>query len=294
MIQACGSHRGVDPGPSDVASAAGAYWSSPGDDLKRRRQLPSLEHQERKEYCYLSSRDAFSRRAFRHRIHLGQGSHNRWQASVPDLEVRGVPATAPVTTTQYARRLPVPTASPKGPNDSCRVVGVAPRAQLDAAESRAAASGMAAVLASSARGRDPQPLQGSRTPEASRRVQRALLKLELPDWFRQHYRPPRRDHLWLGDDGVAPQWPKWRALPAKEAKQPTGLRPAQTAETSLPADRRNLVIPKRVTFREKSSSRSSVRPWVYRSLRTPYLGWRSAGLATATAAQPQQQQATVR
>ncbi|KAH6945004.1 hypothetical protein HPB50_006710 [Hyalomma asiaticum] len=208
--------------------------------------------------------------------------------------VRGVPATAPVTTTQYARRLPVPTASPKGPNDSCRVVGVAPRAQLDAAESRAAASGMAAVLASSARGRDPQPPQGSRTPEASRRVQRALLKLELPDWFRQHYRPPRRDHLWLGDDGVAPQWPKWRALPAKEAKQPTGFRPAQTAETSLPADRRNLVIPKRVTFREKSSSRSSVRPWVYRSLRTPYLGWRSAGLATATAAQPQQQQATVR
>ncbi|KAL1423570.1 hypothetical protein MTO96_020954 [Rhipicephalus appendiculatus] len=299
MIQACGSRSGTDPGSSCVASGASAHWSSPGDDFKRhRRQLPSLEGQERQEYCYLSSRDAFSRRAFRHRNHLGQGSHSRWQAAVPDVEVRGVPAQAP-TTTQYARRLPVPTASPKGPSDSCRVVGVSPRAQLGAAESRAAASGMAAaaVLASTARGRDPQPPQGSRTPEASRRVQRALLKLELPDWFRQHYRPPRRDHPWLGDDSAAPQWPKWRALPGKDAKQPTGLRPAQTAETSLPADRRNLVIPKRVTFREKGSSRTSVRPWAYRSLRSPpYLGWRSAGLATSTAVlpPPKQQQVTVR
>lgn len=296
MIQACGSRHGADPGSSCVANGAGAHWSSPGDNFKRqRRQLPSLEGQERQEYCYLSSRDAFSRRAFRHRNHTGQGSHSRWQAAVPDTEVRGVPAQAP--TTQYARRLPVPTASPKGPSDSCRVVGVSPRVQLGAAESRASGMAAAAVLASTVRGRDPQLPQGPRTPEASRRVQRALLKLELPDWFRQHYRPPRRDHPWLGDDGAAPQWPKWRALPGKDAKQPTSLRPVQAAETSLPADRRNLVIPKRVTFREKGSSRSSVRPWVYRSLRSPpYLGWRSAELTTSTAVLPpqKQRQATVR
>lgn len=299
MIQTCGSsHSGAEPGPSCVGirSCAGVYWSSPGDDFKRHHQPPP-ERQERQEYCYLSSRDAFSRRAFRHRNHLGPGSHSRWQAAVPDVEVRGVPApatatTTATTTTQYARRLPVPTASPKGPSDSCRVVGVSPRAQLDAAESRAASGMAAAAVLASARGcdRGSQPLQGSTTPEASRRVQRALLKLELPDWFRQHYRPPRRDP-WLGDDGAAAQWPKWRALPGKDAKQPAGLRPSQTAETSLPADRRNLVIPKRVTFRDKGSSRSAVRPWVYRSLRTPYLGWRSAGHATAAAAQ---QQAAVR
>lgn len=151
----------------------------------------------------------------------------------PLSQVRGVPApatatTTATTTTQYARRLPVPTASPKGPSDSCRVVGVSPRAQLDAAESRAASGMAAAAVLASARGcdRGPQPLQGSTTPEASRRVQRALLKLELPDWFRQHYRPPRRDP-WLGDDGAAAQWPKWRALPGKDAKQPAGLRPSQ-------------------------------------------------------------------
>ncbi|XP_070377914.1 uncharacterized protein [Dermacentor albipictus] len=290
MIQACGSsHGGAERGPScvGVRSCAGVYWSSPSDDFKHSHQPPP-ERQERQEYCYLSSRDAFSRRAFRHRNHSGPGSHSRWQAAVPDAEVRGVPAPTTATTTQYGRRLPMPTASPKGPSDSCRVVGVPPRAQLDAAERRAA-PGMAAVLAS-ARGcdRGPQPLQGSATPEASLRVQRALLKLELPEWFRQHYRPPRRDH-WLGDD--AAQWPKWRALPGKDAKQPAGLRPSQTAETSLPADRRNLVIPKRVTFRDKGSSRSAVRPWVYRSLRTPYLGWRSAGPATTAAVQ---QQAAVR
>lgn len=142
-----------------------------------------------------------------------------------------MPAQAP--TTQYARRLPVPTASPKGPSDSCRVVGVSPRVQLGAAECRA--SGMAAAAVLAVRGRDPQLPQGSRTPEASRRVQRALLKLELPDWFRQHYRPPRRDHPWLGDDGAAPQWPKWRALPGKDAKQPTSLRPVQVRSCWLSA-----------------------------------------------------------
>lgn len=134
---------------------------------------------------------------------------------------------------------------------------------------------MAAAVLTSAQ----QP-QGATTPEASRRVQRALLKLELPDWFLQYYRPPRRDAgSRLGNDAVQ-QWPKWRGPAAKDAAK-GALRPAQTATTTLPADRRNLVIPKRVTFREKGSSRNPARPWAYRSLRTPYLGWRSAELAAA-------------
>ncbi|XP_077506354.1 uncharacterized protein LOC144115732 [Amblyomma americanum] len=199
----------------------------------------------------------------RHSLFKRKTSLKLW-AVLSSFEVRGVLAPA-TTATQPARRLPAPTASAKGPSDSCRVVGETLRAP------DAGARDMAAAVLTSAQ----QP-QGATTPEASRRVQRALLKLELPDWFRQHYRPPRRDAgSRLGDDG-APRWPKWRAPPAKDA-----LRPAQTATTTLPADRRNLVIPKRVTFREKGSSRSPVRNWAYRSLRTPYLGWRSAELGAA-------------
>lgn len=96
-------------------------------------------------------------------------------------------------------------------------------------------------------------------------MERALLKLELPDWFRLHYKPkPIIDKSKQFD---AFSWTKLRS----SVRIPRRASP-------LPNDKRNLIIPKRVTFRpicyDVTGSGSRPRPWQSRSMRTPYLGWR--------------------
>lgn len=271
MIQACGSHGGPSTSRSDVNANASASWYGQPKPPEHRHEARQERH-ERPDYHYLSSRDAFSRRAFRCRNHQGgSGNHSQCQAAPSDVKVQGVPAGVPVA--PHARRLPTPTEQPGCP----RVGRELPSRPAFAADSESPAR----VPSAAALMRSPVPgcsgARGSTTPEASRRVQQALQKLDLPEWFLQYYRPPapRRGDVsarLLSGGG----WPKWRASPTREA---TRLGPGQAAASPLPADRRNLVIPKRVTFREKGSPRA--KPWVYRSLRTPYLGWRYTGPGSA-------------
>lgn len=110
----------------------------------------------------------------------------------------------------------------------------------------------------------PAPvMQTDARPEL--RVERALLKLELPDWFRLYYKPkPIIDKSKQFD---AFSWTKLRS----SVRIPRRASP-------LPNDKRNLIIPKRVTFRptcyDVTGLGSRPRPWQSRSMRTPYLGWR--------------------
>lgn len=280
MIQACGSHGGPSTSRSDVNANGSASWYGNPKPTENRHEARPERHERQDNYYYLSSRDAFSRRAFRCRNHQGPGNHSQCQAAPSDVKVQSIPAAVPVA--QHSRRLPTPTASARVQPGCTRVGRELPsRPAFAESESPVRAPSAAALMRSPVSGRSGERgARGSTTPEASRRVQQALQKLDLPEWFLQYYRPPapRRGDVsarLLAGGG----WPpKWRAPPTEEAAR---LGPVQAAANPVPADRRNLVIPKRVTFREKGSPRTHAKPWAYRSLRTPYLGWRNPGPASA-------------
>lgn len=277
MIQACGSHGGPSTSRSDVNANGSASWFGNPKPSEHRHEARQERH-ERPDHYYLSSRDAFSRRAFRCRNHQGgPGNHSQCQAAPSDVKVQGIPAAVPVA--QHSRRLPTPTASAREQTGCPRVGRELPsRPAFADSESPVRVPSSAALMRSPVPGLSGEGGgRGLTTTEASRRVQQALQKLDLPEWFLQYYRPPAPRR---GDASArliaGGGWPKWRAPPAGEG---TRRGQVQAAANPLPADRRNLVIPKRVTFREKGSPRA--KPWVYRSLRAPYLGWRYAGPGSA-------------
>ncbi|CAN7994284.1 unnamed protein product [Ixodes hexagonus] len=134
------------------------------------------------------------------------------------------------------------------------------------------------------------------------RVERSLQKLQLPDWYKRHSRPPESGFLRSRCGSTASTTstgrPSWQGL---GSRTPSAASLAATSASAPTSNARNLVIPKRVTApdwrcwhasreslssgcasphdgslsRWGSVSSAPAAAWSYRSFRQPYLGWRA-------------------